>query len=152
MGYAYAARARWKTIIYAVTAFLFLIVLSAIIIWNGTKLLQSVEDRTLNYLRDVAGESVQLVNERIEGVFESLELISDSVEQLEPEVRRDFLLRKAEICSFTDLAVADETGKAQSLNNGTWEMGDLPIFAHALEGGDRRWELGGIHRVCGAAL
>ena len=77
MGYAYAARARWKTIIYEVTAFLFLIVLSAIIIWNGTKLLQSVEDRTLNYLRDVAGESVQLVNERIEGVFESLELISD---------------------------------------------------------------------------
>ena len=106
----------------------------------------------MNYLRDVAGESVQLVNEQIEGVFESLELISDSVEQLEPEVRRDFLLRKAEICSFTDLAVADETGKAQSLNNGTWEMGDLPIFAHALEGGERRWYLGGIHRVCGAAL
>lgn len=134
MEYAYAARARWKTIIYAVAAFLFLIVLSAIIIWNSTKLLQAVEDRTLNYLRDVAGESVQLVNDRIDGVLESLELISDGVERLEPEARRDFLLRKTEICNFTDLAVADETGKAQSLNNGTWEMGDLPIFAHALEG------------------
>ena len=134
MEYAYAARARWKTIIYAVAAFLFLIVLSAIIIWNSTKLLQAVEDRTLNYLRDVAGESVQLVNDRIDGVLESLELISDGVERLEPEARRDFLLRKAEICNFTDLAVADETGKAQSLYNGTWEMGGLPIFAHVLKG------------------
>lgn len=134
MEYVYTARARRKTIIYAVAAFLFLSVLSAVIIWNGKKLLQAVEDGTLNYLRDVAGESVQLVNDRIEGVLESLELISDSMERLEPEARWDFLLRKTEICNFTDLAVADETGKAQSLNNGTWEMGDLPIFAHALEG------------------
>ena len=134
MEYVYTARARRKTIIYAVAVFLFLSVLSAVIIWNGKKLLQAVEDGTLNYLRDVAGESVQLVNDRIEGVLESLELISDSMERLEPEARWDFLLRKTEICNFTDLAVADETGKAQSLNNGTWEMGDLPIFAHALEG------------------
>ena len=134
MEYVYTARARRKTIIYAVAAFLFLSVLSAVMIWNGKKLLQAVEDGTLNYLRDVAGESVQLVNDRIEGVLESLELISDSMERLEPEARWDFLLRKTEICNFTDLAVADETGKAQSLNNGTWEMGDLPIFAHALEG------------------
>lgn len=134
MEYVYTARARRKTIIYAVAAFLFLSILSAVIIWNGKKLLQAVEDGTLNYLRDVAGESVQLVNDRIEGVLESLELISDSMERLEPEARWGFLLRKAEICNFTDLAVADETGKAQSLNNGTWEMGDLPIFAHALEG------------------
>lgn len=84
MEYVYTARARRKTIIYAVAAFLFLSVLSAVIIWNGKKLLQAVEDGTLNYLRDVAGESVQLVNDRIEGVLESLELISDSMERLEP--------------------------------------------------------------------
>ena len=75
MKYAHAAHTRRRTIIYMAAAFLFLVVLSAVIIWNGAKLLRALERSTLSYLEDVAGESVQLVDNRINGVLESLELI-----------------------------------------------------------------------------
>ena len=136
MKYAHAAHTRRRTIIYMAAAFLFLVVLSAVIIWNGAKLLRALERSTLSYLEDVAGESVQLVDNRINGVLESLELISDSVARLEPEVWRDFLSRKAEICDFTDMALASEEGDAWFLNSGTREINNLPSFSCALNGED----------------
>ena len=55
MKYAHAAHTRRRTIIYMAAAFLFLVVLSAVIIWNGAKLLRALERSTLSYLEDVAG-------------------------------------------------------------------------------------------------
>ena len=50
MKYAHAAHTRRRTIIYMAAAFLFLVVLSAVIIWNGAKLLRALERSTLSYL------------------------------------------------------------------------------------------------------
>ena len=45
-------------------AFLFLVLLASVILWNGTGLLQAAERSTQSYLRDVTNSSAQTVNTR----------------------------------------------------------------------------------------
>lgn len=115
-------------------AFLFLVLLASVILWNGTGLLRAAERSTQSYLRDVTNSSAQTVNTRLESVMQAMDLVADSVRRIDPEDRQEFLLRKAQIGDFSELALVDADGFAHFLYSGTQDFRDYAPLADALEG------------------
>ena len=129
-------RPRKRTIFFSVLALSFFLLLATTMIWHTIALRKAIEQRTQNYLADVSQESAQMVDNRIEGIFQYLRLIADSISQtnVTQEQYNDFLNRKADICNFAEMALVDADGTAHFLRRGEKNIQELPAFTTALAG------------------
>lgn len=127
---------RKKIVYFFILAFIFLLLLSATMIWHTMALRQAIEQHTQNYVADVSQESAQMVDNRLEEIFQYLRLIADSISQMDvtQEQYNDFLTRKAAICNFTEMALVEADGTAYFLQHGEKDIRELPAFATALAG------------------
>ena len=123
-------RPRKRTIFFSVLALSFFLLLATTMIWHTIALRKAIEQRTQNYLADVSQESAQMVDNRIEGIFQYLRLIADSISQtnVTQEQYNDFLNRKADICNFAEMALVDADGTAHFLRHGEASAAVFPDY------------------------
>lgn len=100
------------TLLLSIGALIFLLALSGVILWNAVELHRAVNKLTEDYLEDVAAESAKSVDTKFHEIFKSLNVIADSVSQMQPAEINRFIARKTAVSNFIDLAVAGEDGVA----------------------------------------
>lgn len=127
-------RRKRGALLLSAAAFFFLALLSAVILWNSRGLHKATSRRTQNYLRDVSDGAAQLVDTRLLGVLQAMELVADSTWRIPPADRQEFLLRKAQIGDFSELALVDANGTAHFLHSGAYDMRGYAPLAAAMEG------------------
>ena len=80
---------------------------------NGQGLRQAVVNRTRDYVGDVSFQLAQDIDNRLVKIARDLEMLSDTVMQMETaEERRELLRSRASQMGFTDLILADLNGNA----------------------------------------
>lgn len=104
---------RKSTLILTIIAIVCIIIMTIVIVSNVNGLSNSIEKRTYNYLRDVARQSAQVIEERLKGLVNSLRIIGDSLAHRsmdDREASEEFLRRKISISEFDALAYVDLNG------------------------------------------
>lgn len=101
------------TLTLTLIAVVCIVIMLAVIISNVNGMTESVNTRTYNYLRDVASQSAEVIEERLNGLVNSLRIIGDSLAHRslnDLEASEEFLKRKIRISEFDALAYVDVSG------------------------------------------
>lgn len=122
------------TIRLSAAAFFVLVAVFLLIFWNGIGLYRAVNRRTQNYLRDVSLQTTKMIESRMQGLVDSLRLMSDSLLYLDPEEWAGFLERKGSIVSFDEVVVVGLDGMAEFAEGGLEDISGLDAFQSAAEG------------------
>lgn len=122
------------TLLLSIGALIFLLALSGVILWNAVELHRAVNKLTEDYLEDVAAESAKSVDTKFHEIFKSLNVIADSVSQMQPAEINRFIARKTAVSNFIDLAVAGEDGVAHFAFGGSRNIEKFFPFSAALKG------------------
>lgn len=106
---------RKSTLILTLVAIACIVIMLIVIVINVQGLSTSVRNRTYNYLRDVARQSAQVIEERLNGLVNSLRIIGDSLAHMAPDdspATEEFLTRKRDTSAFDALAFVDISGNS----------------------------------------
>lgn len=122
------------TILFSLGAFVFLLALSGVIIWNAIELRRAVNNLTAAYLDDVSAEEAKSVDGKLFGMFKSLQIVADSIPRIEDSEMSRFLTKKSAVLDFVDMAVVGEDGLARFASGDSRRVKDFPPFAAALKG------------------
>ncbi|MBD5559691.1 MAG: EAL domain-containing protein [Clostridia bacterium] len=128
---------RKSTLILTLLAVACIVVLLVAIIINVHGLSMSAERSTNSYLRDVARQSAQVIEERLNGLVNSLRIIGDSMAHRDPQDvvgNEEFLSRKRNTSEFDALAYVSINGRALMVDeDGHFSTSDaiLDRYAHS---------------------
>ena len=107
---------------------LFMIAISACILYYADGMRSVVVRRTQNYLTDVSSQTTALINDRIQGILSQLRLIADDVAHLSPDEIPELLECKAEIAGFTALTLLSTDDVACFPDGSTLNLSSLSRY------------------------